>query len=202
MSREELKPCPFCGRIDLLGFEPYPGSGFLGVRCRACGCIGKAGRGIVGESTAETEAAAHWNNQRGLDAADRRIAEWEREYEKIREELGSANDAVLAAGKVATELESRLATAHDMLRHFEQERDAWPAAYRQRAARTDERIADLTLRLSIATETNVADRKRIAELESALTDLYKITSLGSGPVSPASAEAIERARRLLNLEET
>lgn len=43
---------------------------------------------------------------------------------------------------------------------------------------------------------------RTVDFAAALTDLYKIAKLGSGPLSPASAEAIERARRLLNLEET
>lgn len=41
------------------------------------------------------------------------------------------------------ELESRLATARDMLRHYEQERDSWGAAYKQRAAMTDARIKEL-----------------------------------------------------------
>lgn len=113
-------------------------------------------------------------------AESRSIVEWERGYEALREELGSANDAVLTAGSRITELESRLATAHDMIRHLEQERDAWPAAYRQRAAKTD---------------------ARIKELEAGLTDLYKITKLDIGPLSPASVEDIERARRLLNLED-
>lgn len=138
----------------------------------------------------------------------------------------------------ATDLESRLATAHDMLRHYEQERDSWGAAYRQRAERTDARIKELEKQndrmVAIITACDergevgctvdllAAARAKIAELEAAvaqgfldlgaanqrihalvasLTDLYKIAKLGSGPVGPASAEAIERARRLLNLEE-
>lgn len=36
-----------------------------------------------------------------------------------------------------------LAAARDMNRHYEQERDAWPAAYKQRTAQTDARIAEL-----------------------------------------------------------
>jgi Lar family restriction alleviation protein len=55
---DELKPCPFCGRTELLGFEPYPESGFIGVRCRYCGCIGPAKL-----SETEKEAAAHWNER-------------------------------------------------------------------------------------------------------------------------------------------
>lgn len=41
------------------------------------------------------------------------------------------------------DLATRLATAHDMIRHFEQERDSWGAAYKQRAAKTDARIKEL-----------------------------------------------------------
>ncbi len=62
----ELMPCPFCGRSDLLSFEPYPEDGFIGVRCRACGCIGPAKA-----SETEAEAAAHWNaRQDGQPLAD------------------------------------------------------------------------------------------------------------------------------------
>lgn len=51
-----LRSCPFCGRTDLLSFEPYPEGGFLGIRCRGCGCIGPSKT-----SETETEAAIRWN---------------------------------------------------------------------------------------------------------------------------------------------
>lgn len=47
-----------------------------------------------------------------------------------------------ARARVAT-LERDLAASRDTIRHFEQERDSWPLAYRQRAAQTDKRIAEL-----------------------------------------------------------
>jgi Lar family restriction alleviation protein len=62
-TNADLLPCPFCGRSDLLGFEPRPESGFMGVRCRACGAIGPGGRATEGETTAQAEAAAHWNRR-------------------------------------------------------------------------------------------------------------------------------------------
>lgn len=55
---DKLKPCPFCGRNDLLGFEPHPESGFISVRCRYCGCIGPAKL-----SETENESAANWNKR-------------------------------------------------------------------------------------------------------------------------------------------
>jgi Lar family restriction alleviation protein len=55
----ELKPCPFCGRTDLLGFEPYPDlSGFISVRCRACGCIGPSKL-----SDTKSESISLWNSR-------------------------------------------------------------------------------------------------------------------------------------------
>lgn len=48
--------CPFCRRDDLLTIEPRPEGGFLGVRCRACGCVGPSKL-----STDDFEAIAHWN---------------------------------------------------------------------------------------------------------------------------------------------
>jgi Lar family restriction alleviation protein len=61
LSRNELLPCPFCGRTDLLGVEPKTESGFLAVRCRACGTHGPA-------RTAESddEAIALWNSRASL----------------------------------------------------------------------------------------------------------------------------------------
>lgn len=56
-------PCPFCGRTDLLGVERHPESGFLCVRCRACGAVGPAGRGLDGEPLGDHEATAHWNRR-------------------------------------------------------------------------------------------------------------------------------------------
>lgn len=53
-----LLVCPFCGRGDLLGFEPTGEGGFLAVKCRACGTHGPAKL-----STDEREAAAHWNRR-------------------------------------------------------------------------------------------------------------------------------------------
>lgn len=78
--REQLAaltlPCPFCGRSDLVGIEPHPvgiephpESGFLCVRCRACGGIGPAGRNPQGDPMADHEATAHWN-RRALAASD------------------------------------------------------------------------------------------------------------------------------------
>lgn len=58
-----MRPCPFCGRSDLLGVEPRPDSGFLGGRCRACGAIGPTGRSAAGEPRAEEMAIAHWNRR-------------------------------------------------------------------------------------------------------------------------------------------
>lgn len=54
-------PCPFCGRTDLLGVEPSPESGFLMVKCRACGGAGPAWghNGPHGRA----EAIAHWNRR-------------------------------------------------------------------------------------------------------------------------------------------
>jgi hypothetical protein len=58
-----MLPCLFCGRIDLLGVEPRPNSGFMSVLCRVCGCIGPGGGDIAGEATAEAEVIAHWNRR-------------------------------------------------------------------------------------------------------------------------------------------
>ena len=54
----ELKPCPFCGDSDLLGFEPSNEGGWTIVRCRGCGASGSTGR-----STSEWEAAAYLNRR-------------------------------------------------------------------------------------------------------------------------------------------
>ena len=54
----ELKPCPFCGDSELLGFEPSNEGGWTIVRCRRCGASGSTGR-----STSEWEAAAYWNRR-------------------------------------------------------------------------------------------------------------------------------------------
>lgn len=62
-------PCPFCARTDLLGIEPHPESGFLCIRCRACGGSGPAGRSGHGDPMGGHEATAHWN-RRALAAAD------------------------------------------------------------------------------------------------------------------------------------
>lgn len=65
------------------------------------------------------------------------------------------------------------------------------------AAQSDQ-IADLTLRLSIATETNVADRKRLAELEAGLTEALNNWE----GVAHFDHDTIIRLRDLLPLEET
>lgn len=81
---DEIKPlsCPFCGRSDLLGFESHPENGFIGVRCRACGRIGPAGR-----SESEREASINWNNRHAAAelaiASDARIAALEAALQKI-----------------------------------------------------------------------------------------------------------------------
>lgn len=54
---EELKPCPFCGEADLLGFEQNK-QGWVVVACKNCGASGSNGR-----STTEIEAAAFWNRR-------------------------------------------------------------------------------------------------------------------------------------------
>lgn len=51
-------------------------------------------------------------------------------------DLGAANQQI-------NRLTCDLAAARDMNRHYEQERDAWPLAYKQRAAQTDTRIGEL-----------------------------------------------------------
>lgn len=51
-------------------------------------------------------------------------------------DLGAANQQI-------NRLTCELTAARDMNRHYEQERDAWPAAYKQRAVQTDARIAEL-----------------------------------------------------------
>lgn len=51
-----LRSCPFCGRTNLLSFEPHPEGGFLSVTCRGCGCVGPSKT-----SETETEAALRWN---------------------------------------------------------------------------------------------------------------------------------------------
>ncbi len=62
-------PCPFCGRADLLDFEPKPTTGYVAVMCRVCGAHGPAGRSSVEDEqrTAalglESEAIAHWNRR-------------------------------------------------------------------------------------------------------------------------------------------
>jgi Lar family restriction alleviation protein len=68
---EAMLPCPFCGRADLLSFEPYPVSGFLGVKCWACGCIGPHGRGhsVDALDQQREEAVAHWNARGGRDSS-------------------------------------------------------------------------------------------------------------------------------------
>lgn len=55
---EELKPCPFCGSSELLGFETSHEGGWTIVKCRKCGCSGSTGL-----STSEQEAAAFWNRR-------------------------------------------------------------------------------------------------------------------------------------------
>lgn len=55
---EELKPCPFCGTSDLLGFEPSPEGGWTVVKCRKCGASGSTGR-----ASSEQEATAWWNRR-------------------------------------------------------------------------------------------------------------------------------------------
>lgn len=59
-------------------------------------------------------------------------------------------DELDATDQRITELESRLAASRDMIRCLEQEREAWPAAYRQRAAKTDARIKELEAALALA----------------------------------------------------
>lgn len=63
MKEDEMLPCPFCASTDLIDVERHPEKGFTCVRCRACGAIGPAGRGIEGEPTARREAIAHWNRR-------------------------------------------------------------------------------------------------------------------------------------------
>ncbi|MDV5861341.1 Lar family restriction alleviation protein [Pseudomonas mendocina] len=63
MSSEELKPCPFCGTSDLLGFEPSYEGGWTIVKCRKCGCSGPTGR-----SESEHDAIAWWNARAQLAA--------------------------------------------------------------------------------------------------------------------------------------
>lgn len=53
----QLKPCPFCARTDLLGFEPGDNR-FLTVKCRACGCSGPVRTALTPD-----EAAARWNHR-------------------------------------------------------------------------------------------------------------------------------------------
>ena len=54
----ELKPCPFCGRIDTLGTDSYKDSGRLWyfVKCEECICDGPVCCG-------EKEAIEAWNGR-------------------------------------------------------------------------------------------------------------------------------------------
>jgi hypothetical protein len=64
----EMLPCPFCGRADVLHVEPFPGSDWPAVRCRACLCIGPPPRP---EGRDQRGATASWNRRKpvtGLDA--------------------------------------------------------------------------------------------------------------------------------------
>lgn len=57
--------------------------------------------------------------------------------------LSIATESNVNDRKLIASLESQLAASRDIIRHFEQERDSWPAAYRERAKRTDARIEEL-----------------------------------------------------------
>ena len=76
---EELKPCPFCGTSELLGFEPSHEGGWTVVKCRKCGCSGSTGR-----STSEPEAVAWWNR--------RAITAKPSEAEGVADHIGAAID--------------------------------------------------------------------------------------------------------------
>lgn len=57
-DNDDLEPCPFCGRSDLLHVERHHRSRFLHVHCWACGANGPAKRALT-----EKEAHANWNQR-------------------------------------------------------------------------------------------------------------------------------------------
>lgn len=114
-----------------------------------------------------------------LDAKDQRIAVLEKQVERFVAIVAACDEH----GEVGRTVDA-LATARARIRELE-------AGLAERNAVVAREFLDL----GAANQQNHA-------LTAALTDLYKIAKLGSGPVSPASAEAIERARRLLPSEET
>lgn len=71
---KKLKPCPFCGTSDLLGFEFTRDHGWTIVVCRKCG-----GSGPTGRSESEQEAASWWNGRHD----DKRVAELEAKLEEM-----------------------------------------------------------------------------------------------------------------------
>lgn len=120
-----------------------------------------------------------------LDAKDRRIAELEAACQSVRS--GAAEAVAAYDAQVA-----RIAELEAELGHTE-------TAY-------EEMRKDLELRLSIATELNVGDRKRIAELEAGLAtiraDLLSLKANNDG-ASPATCERImKKVDDLLPSEET
>lgn len=108
--RDELRPCPFCGRTDLLGFEPRPDSHFVGVRCRACGCIGPSKLALD-----ESESTAHWNNQKRVIALDTELGEaklvieqQDRDLERLRETNEQAAKAFAVVDDLCAQAKDRI----------------------------------------------------------------------------------------------
>lgn len=74
---------------------------------------------------------------------EERILELETASVTLRTSIGEQSLVIEQQDLDLKRLTDNLAAAHDMNRHYEQERDSWPLAYRQRAAKTDARIKEL-----------------------------------------------------------
>jgi len=83
----------------------------------------------------------------------------------LRTELGEAKLVIEQQDRDLARLHADLAASRDMVRHYEQERDSWPLAYRQRAAQTDKRIAELEVALRKIHDDAVYDQNHERYLE-------------------------------------
>lgn len=75
MKTNNLKPCPFCGRNDLLIFEPLPGCTDVGNVACACGA----------SYTTITQGVDDWNTRPIEDGLQAKVVALQKELDELKE---------------------------------------------------------------------------------------------------------------------